>query len=647
MSQQQESNEVVLKQKAIEYFQQKQYEKTLSSLKSLLERYPKDPELNYYSGVSLTEIGRDLNKAVEQLRLASLSRGPQEVYFFLGKALYKNNNYSESLKYFERYRKVGPRENQRNLKLDQWLQKAKEDAGDILPTKVPGRWVEPYIEQISDVFYQKKEVKKILDNKDIQKLSELDKMNQVPNHSMKDAWKLEKERDQQTLAANAAKSKIENKRAIKKVEKLGQTIKEEKTMAFENFQAINDGKYMVYDQNIEKILLDSTTASYSKIKQFRKNASINYDKAMTLRKKGNGLTDPEKKFDILGLANAHELLALDNQKKAIGTYAGLVIEHKDLPSDANPPLYRAEVESHNEQIPPEKKVTKSEVPEKLRFSEKEKVNKIAETIPSNPANQSTKPETERKTVPPIIHKESQVIRPASKKTGTKNQFTILPTPEYNKTLSIVLDEPMPMGTFYKIQIGVFKNLKTHAYFKGIQPISAESIESKGTIRFFGGLFSKYELSRAALREVKRLGFKDAFIVAFRDGKKISVKRARVLESTTFPTETSGKPIGFSEKSPAGEQKPYYKIQIGVFSKPINSALYQTFKSYAGEKDLDLEKKANGIMVYTIGNFINFESATFFKEDLVKKGLKDAFIRAYRGEKKIPISQALKAEGGNN
>ena len=408
-----------------------------------------------------------------------------------------------------------------------------------------------------------------------------------------------------------------------------------------------DGVYKYVESPKSKVQSHIKPRIVELLKQYKKDASINYKKALALREQVNTLIEADQKFDFLSLANAHELLALDNQKKAIGTYAGLVPAHKELPEEPASPLFQETSSSengHQEPSTPENEKAKPLESEKVVHVEKEDKLKsyqaaILSVVPSKEIKDKSAP------VAPETPIEDSIVKTDPYKPASTNKFTILPTPEYNKHLSIIIDEPMPEGTFYKIQIGVFKNLKNQAYFKGIQPVSAESIKSNGAIRFYGGLLSQYEAARSALRDIKKLGFKDAYITAFHDGIRIPVKKAKVLESADISDETEKETGGIPGKSFSPEQKIYYKIQIGAFSKPVNIALYQTFMNYAGEKDLDQGKKANGINVYTIGIFTNFESVKFFKEELVKKGLKDAFIIAYEGNHKIPVSEALKKETG--
>ena len=47
--------------------------------------------------------------------------------------------------------------------------------------------------------------------------------------------------------------------------------------------------------------------------------------------------------------------------------------------------------------------------------------------------------------------------------------------------------------------------------------------------YFAGLFRHYKDAQTALKTVHKVGFKDAFIVAYRDGKSIRTSEAQKLE----------------------------------------------------------------------------------------------------------------------
>jgi len=114
------------------------------------------------------------------------------------------------------------------------------------------------------------------------------------------------------------------------------------------------------------------------------------------------------------------------------------------------------------------------------------------------------------------------------------EFKILSS-EQDK-LSLSLNEPLPSGVIYRIQIGIFKKLDSGKFFKGIEPVMAESIEGKDVIRYSVGLFSQYKDAEEALVKVKEKGFTDAFVVAFYNQVRVQLKYARTIESGKNPEE---------------------------------------------------------------------------------------------------------------
>lgn len=113
--------------------------------------------------------------------------------------------------------------------------------------------------------------------------------------------------------------------------------------------------------------------------------------------------------------------------------------------------------------------------------------------------------------------------------GYIKEFRILASSQEAGEFPILLNETLPQGIIYRIQIGIFKNLDSKQYFKGIEPVMAESVEGKDLIRYSVGLFSQFIDANEALAKVKEKGFTDAFIVAFFNQVRVQVKYARTLE----------------------------------------------------------------------------------------------------------------------
>ena len=111
----------------------------------------------------------------------------------------------------------------------------------------------------------------------------------------------------------------------------------------------------------------------------------------------------------------------------------------------------------------------------------------------------------------------------------KSEFAILPKSPYTATNPVPVDEPLPDGVAYKIQLGAFSKPISPNTFKGLMPLSGEKL-ANGITKYYVGLFLRFSDADDALRKVREYGFKDAFIVAFYNRKTINPERVKQLEN---------------------------------------------------------------------------------------------------------------------
>lgn len=102
-------------------------------------------------------------------------------------------------------------------------------------------------------------------------------------------------------------------------------------------------------------------------------------------------------------------------------------------------------------------------------------------------------------------------------------FMILPEGRFAE------DNTLPDGLVYQIQLFTTSTPATVDQLKGISPVFARTAQGRHT--YAAGIFRTYQDVLANLNSVKRQGFRNAFIVAFEDGKSISVAQARQKEKT--------------------------------------------------------------------------------------------------------------------
>jgi hypothetical protein len=268
-------------------------------------------------------------------------------------------------------------------------------------------------------------------------------------------------------------------------------------------------------------------------------------------------------------------------------------------------------------------------------------------------------------------------------------FTLTRNAAYSADKPIPVDAPMPSGVYYKIQIGAFRNAIPQNLFDEFAPVSGESV-GNGLVRYSAGFFQSYDRADQVKMDIRRLGYGDAFVVAYRDGKRIPMYDAmRITEKNpeaelaketadkagtatadkanstapaplpkgTTPVAPSAKLPetaapdaaayykGYSDAAPAVQVETtkglFYTVQVGVYSKPTPAAKLFNIAP------LNSELTPNQKIRYTAGRFASLQDAVNKRAEARRLGLLDAFITVYYNGKRITMSEAdalLKEQG---
>ena len=89
---------------------------------------------------------------------------------------------------------------------------------------------------------------------------------------------------------------------------------------------------------------------------------------------------------------------------------------------------------------------------------------------------------------------------------------------------------LPSGLVYQVQLFVGNTKPTIRQLKGVRPVYAHKQRS-GKVLYAAGVFRTYAEAETALAAVRKAGHKGAIIIAFEDGKALSVSQARKKESS--------------------------------------------------------------------------------------------------------------------
>lgn len=136
--------------------------------------------------------------------------------------------------------------------------------------------------------------------------------------------------------------------------------------------------------------------------------------------------------------------------------------------------------------------------------------------------------------------DKEVVGTASAYVFTKNNMgqpvemvVEKPEPKFDYSFMILPEgrfaenNNLPSGLVYQIRFASMSRKATVNDIKGLSPVFEG--KSGSTYLYYVGLFRSYEAVLSNLNKVKSRGFRDAYIVAWLEGKSVSVKTARELE----------------------------------------------------------------------------------------------------------------------
>jgi hypothetical protein len=223
---------------------------------------------------------------------------------------------------------------------------------------------------------------------------------------------------------------------------------------------------------------------------------------------------------------------------------------------------------------------------------------------------------------------------------TFSLFEVLDKPVTDPKEKIPIDDEVPEGLIYRIQVAVFRNPVAPVYFRGISPIYGFKITGNDRTNYYAGMFRRAADARKALASVKAKGFKDAFVVPFLGKKTVSGDRAAILEKQWGSVPFTDASMLITEV-PVDTLPPTlsFRVEIIRSEEPLEEDRVTEFRKVAGNRGFTIQLVDDGSIVYLIGKFITFESAEEYADLLVRNGYREAKVVAWLGNKEIPVETA--------
>lgn len=85
---------------------------------------------------------------------------------------------------------------------------------------------------------------------------------------------------------------------------------------------------------------------------------------------------------------------------------------------------------------------------------------------------------------------------------------------------------VPTGVAFKVQVGAYQKFNINEYFVDAKKIGYENVD--GTNKYVIGYFTSFEAAKGFESDMKKMGIKDAWLVPYKDGERITDEEAASL-----------------------------------------------------------------------------------------------------------------------
>ncbi len=187
---------------------------------------------------------------------------------------------------------------------------------------------------------------------------------------------------------------------------------------------------------------------------------------------------------------------------------------------------------------------------------------------------------------------------------------------------------------YRVQVGAFTQKADENRFRDLAQI-IKVVSDDGYIRYFTGSYVSYKEAAIAKINILSEGFNGAFVVAFRNGNRVSLNNLGAINLDKNQTAgiTSTDALTSDQK-----ENLKFKVQLGSFRSQIPTAVLEQYMELG---NVDQMKGKDKYIRYVAGSFSSYKEATAYKKELLNKGFEGCYVVGVYYGKMISAAQALK------
>ncbi|MFN4853071.1 MAG: hypothetical protein ACK5JC_01480 [Bacteroidota bacterium] len=309
-------------------------------------------------------------------------------------------------------------------------------------------------------------------------------------------------------------------------------------------------------------------------------------------------------------------------------------------------------------------------------------------VAANAASDVAKP-ADKESNAPTANRQAAVTKPADKETNApitnKQEFVNTETNNSKKNLteqvnnaasekkiaaannastaqvyapgSIQYDVPLPAGIVFRIQVGAYNRRVNNNPFGDRYPLFGRQVNN--LVVYSAGMFNNLPEAQTARDFFRGNGQTDAFITAYCNGERISVRQAMIYirrgtgcDNQPLPeSQLAQNGVGVDRNAIPDDQQGnlkqftelLYTVQVGVYRTLVPaSRLYNLSPLY-------YDTIGRRLIRYSVGIYNNRKDAADACRTIVDRGIKDAFVIPYYNKRRISLEESnrLQRERGED
>ncbi len=247
----------------------------------------------------------------------------------------------------------------------------------------------------------------------------------------------------------------------------------------------------------------------------------------------------------------------------------------------------------------------------------------------------------RNIAPEISRKLEQTVM------ASNMAFSINERNDFPVNQAFPVTDKMPNGLIFRVQVGAFREAVPSYFFREFSPVSGEK-RPNGLTCYMAGYFVASTEAFVAQKNIRTSGYADAYLVAYCDGKRVSIQEGLVLEKNGTCTKRNADEVlaevsaiyngSIQTDAPVLNvpKEVYYTVQVAAIKTPIKAGQLKDVP------DLIYNLSKTGMYKYSSGKFLDVNEAKNRKKEVQAMGITDAYIVAYRDGLPISFAEAALA-----